>query len=104
VSDLAETVLGLIRTRAEVWRWRVADEHGRRMHEAVATLQKAAETEDPVVVLAVAQKAIASALKVIMRADDSSGIIGDACRALIELHPTIAARDSHPPRSSSTGC
>jgi hypothetical protein len=74
------------------------------MHEAVALLQKAAETEDPVVVLAVAQKAIASALKVIMRADDSSGIIGDACRALIELHPTIAARDSHPPRSSSTGC
>jgi hypothetical protein len=28
----------------------------------------------------------------VMRADDSSGIIGDACRALLDLHPVVAAR------------
>ena len=40
---------------------------------------------------AVTHKALASAIKVIARADDSSGIIGDACRRLLELHPTVAA-------------
>ena len=36
---------------------------------------------------AVTHKALTSAIKVIARADDSSGIIGDACRRLLELHP-----------------
>jgi len=87
VTALADAVLPLIRTRAEVWRWNVADAHGARMHEAVTALREAAETENPTVVFAVTQKAIASALRVIMRADDSSGIIGDACRDLLDLHP-----------------
>ncbi len=56
------------------------------MHEAVAILRQATEDDDPSDVFAVTQRAIASALKVIMRADDSSGIIGDACRDLLELH------------------
>ncbi len=66
------------------------------MHEAVVILEEASDTEDPAVVLAVTQKAIASALKVIMRADDSSGIIGDACRALLDLHPKVAAAAKPP--------
>jgi tetratricopeptide (TPR) repeat protein len=96
VSTLAEAVLPLIRTRADLWRWSAANEHGRQMQEAAAILQDAAETKDPGVVFAVTQKAIASALKVIMRADDSSGIIGDACRALLDLHPKVAARAKPP--------
>jgi hypothetical protein len=62
------------------------------MHEAVAILRQAAEHDDPADVFAVTQRAITSALKVIMRADDSSGIIGDACYDLLELHPIAAAR------------
>jgi hypothetical protein len=96
MSDLAEAVLPLIRTRADLSRWSAANEHGRQMHEAVTILRQAADTEDPAVVFPVTQKAIASALKVIMRADDSSGIIGDACRALLDLHP-IAAERAKPP-------
>jgi tetratricopeptide (TPR) repeat protein len=96
VTDLAGAVLPLIRTRADVWRWSVANDHGRRMHEAVSVLTRAAETEDPAVVLAVTQKAIASALTVIMRADDSSGIIGAACRELLDLHPRVAAQATPP--------
>ena len=61
------------------------------MHDAVAILEAAAETDDPADVFAVTQKAIDAALKVIMRADDSSGIIGDACAALLDLHPRAAA-------------
>ena len=96
VSELAEAVLPLIRTRADLWRWSAADEHGRQMHDAVTILEEAAETDDPAVVFAVTQTAIASAVKVIMRADDSSGIIGDACRALLDLHPEVAARAKPP--------
>lgn len=62
------------------------------MQDAVDVLEAAAEREDPAAVFAVTQKAIASALNVIMRADDSSGTIGDACRALLDLHPKAAAR------------
>lgn len=91
MTTLADAVLPLIRTRADVWRYNVANAHGARMHEAVAILRQAVENDDPAEVLAVTQRAIASALKVIMRADDSSGIIGDACRDLLELHPVVAA-------------
>ncbi|VEG47505.1 DUF6880 family protein [Mycolicibacterium chitae] len=92
MTALADTVLPLIRTRSDVWRWNIANAHGSRMHEAVAILQQAADHGDPAEVFTVTQRAIASALKVIMRADDSSGIIGDACRELLELHPVAAAR------------
>lgn len=96
MSQLADTVLPLIRTRAQVWRWSVANQQGRQMLDAVEILEAAAETDDPADVFAVTQKAIASALKVIMRADDSSGIIGSACRQLLDLHPKVAAR-ARPP-------
>ncbi len=98
MTTLADAVLPLIRTRADVWRWNVANAHGARMHEAVAILRHAVEDDDPAEVFAVTQRAIASALKVIMRADDSSGIIGDACRDFLELHPIVAAR-AHPAAS-----
>jgi hypothetical protein len=96
VPELADTVLPLIRTRADLWRWSASNAHGAQMHEAVQLLRDAAETEDPTTVLAVTQRAIASSMSVIMRADDSSGIIGDACRALLDLHPLAAARAKPP--------
>ncbi|MBA3489254.1 MAG: hypothetical protein H0T78_06865, partial [Longispora sp.] len=98
MTALAETALTMLRTRADLHRWSAANAHGAQMHDAVAILESAAETEDPATVFTVTQKAIASALKVIMRADDSSGIIGDACRNLLELHPKMAAR-ANPPTS-----
>jgi hypothetical protein len=66
------------------------------MHDAVDALDSAVGTSDPSEVLTVCQKAIASAITVIIRADDSSGIIGDAIRRLLELHPQAAAA-AHPP-------
>jgi hypothetical protein len=38
VSELADAVLPLIRTRADLWRWSAANEHGRQMQDAVVTL------------------------------------------------------------------
>jgi hypothetical protein len=96
VTTLADAVLPLIRTRAELYRWGAANAHGRQMHEAVDILDRAAATEDPATVLAVVNKAIASAISVIAKADDSSGIIGDACRRLLAMHPVVACRARMP--------
>jgi hypothetical protein len=90
VTALADQVLPLIRTRADLHRFGAANRHGWQMHEAVDALEAAAETADPTEAYAVAHKALASAVKVIARADDSSGIIGDACRRLLALHPRLA--------------
>lgn len=89
-SSLGDIVLPLIRTRTDLWRWGTANAHGRRMHEGIDILEASTPTADPVEVYAVTDKALASAIKVVARADDSSGIIGDACRRLLTLHPTAA--------------
>lgn len=91
VNTLADAVLPLIRTRSDLHRYSAANAHGYDMHEAVDSLQAAIPTTDPAEIYAVTHKALASSLKVIARADDSSGIIGDACRRLLELHPRAAA-------------
>lgn len=89
-SRLADAVLPLIRTRADLHRWSAANAHGDQMHDAVDVLEHALGSEDPATVYAVTHRALASATKVIARADDSSGIIGDACRRLLDLHPKAA--------------
>ncbi|KPN46771.1 hypothetical protein AN933_25675 [Mycobacterium intracellulare subsp. chimaera] len=61
------------------------------MHAALDILETALPTADPAEAYSVTHKALGSAIKVIARADDSSGIIGDACRRLLALHPKVAA-------------
>lgn len=91
VTGLADAVLPQIRTRSDLHRWSTANAHGAQMHAAVDVLEAAVGTHAPAEVLTVTQKAIASAVTVILRADDSSGIIGDAVRRLLRLHPQVAA-------------
>lgn len=90
-TSLADTVLPLIRTRADVYRYSAANQHGGQMHDAIDILEAAIPTTDPAEVHTITHKALTSAIKVIARADDSAGIIGDACRRLLELHPRTAA-------------
>jgi hypothetical protein len=97
-ENVGEVVLGLIRTRADLHRQGAANAHGRQMHEAVDLLQNAAGSVDPAALLAVVEKAVTSAVRVVLRADDSSGIIGDAIRDLLELH-TQAASQARPSAS-----
>jgi hypothetical protein len=92
VGNLGETVLGLIRTRSDLSRWNAANAHGRQMHEAVDLLRDAAGTHDAAGLLAIVEKAINSAIRVVLRADDSSGIIGDAIRDLLRLHAQLASQ------------
>ena len=111
MTSLADTVLPLVRTRADLHRWSAANDHGRQMHGAIDVLEAAIPTTDPAEVYAGVHAALASAVKVIARADDSSGIIGDACHRLLTLHPRAAASAGVAPSnvvdwmmsSSSTG-
>lgn len=89
-TGLADRVLPLIRTRNDLHRWSAANAHGRDMHVGVDILQQDT-VAGPAERYAVTHKALAGAIKVIARADDSSGIIGDACRRLLDLHPRAAA-------------
>lgn len=91
MSFLGNEVLPLIRTRADLHRWHAANAHGSQMHQGIDILEAARPSVDPVEVHKVTHAALASAIKVIARADDSSGIIGDACRRLLALHPRTAA-------------
>ncbi len=91
VTSLADQVLPLIRTRADIHRWSASNAHGAQMHHAIDILEDAIPTVEPTEAYAVVHKALASSIRVIARADDSSGIIGDACRRLLELHPRLAA-------------
>lgn len=91
MTSLADTVLPRIRTRSDLSRRSAANQHGREMHDAIDTIEAALPATDPAEIYAVVLAALASAIKVIARADDSSGIIGDACRRLLALHPSVAA-------------
>jgi hypothetical protein len=91
MSSLADTVLPLIRTRADLSRWGTANAHGSDMHRAIDALEAARPSTNPAEFYSVVHAALTSAVKVIARADDSSGIIGDACRRLLDLHPRAAA-------------
>lgn len=99
MSDLAETVLPLVRTRSHLSNGTTVRAHGRKMHRAARILEKAYldETVDAAEVFAVTQQALAASLKVSMRADDSSGIIGDAITKLVQLHPRAAFAAGAPP-------
>lgn len=90
MGSLADEVLPLVRTRAGLHRWGAANSYGYSAHEAVARLSEAAQTQPAAEVLAVTQRALASALKASARADDSSGIIGAAIYDLLALHAALA--------------
>lgn len=91
VATLADIVLPFIRTRADLHRWSAANAHGSEMHRSIDALEAARATTDPAEFHSVVHAALTSAIKVIARADDSSGIIGDACHRLLEVHPQSAA-------------
>jgi hypothetical protein len=111
VTSLADAVLPLIRSRAGVSRWSAANAQGRQMHEAVDLVESAILTMDPAEIYAVTHKALASAIKVIARADDSSGTMGDACRRLLEvpamrpaMRPAVPAGGDWRPGPTSLFC
>ncbi|AWB80995.1 hypothetical protein C3B44_00385 [Corynebacterium yudongzhengii] len=97
-ESLADQVLPLIRTKErDLWEYGRSNEQGRRMLEGLDILEEAAaqisKPHPPYPaeeVFDVAHRALNSAVRVLARADDSAGIIGDAVRGLLALHPQLA--------------
>ncbi|MDO5678317.1 MAG: hypothetical protein Q4G35_12515 [Propionibacteriaceae bacterium] len=96
-ADLSDIVLNTIRTRRDLHRWRDSNQHGEDMHSAIDVLEAHRTGTDPKMFFQITQKALMSSLRVIMRADDSSGIIGSAVDRLLELHPSAALAAQTPP-------
>lgn len=103
MTALADAALPLIRTRSDLYRWSAANAPGQKMHEAVDILEAAIPTTNPVEGHTVTHQSLVSAIRVIARADDSSGIIGDACRRLLELDRRRLQPRVRRSASSSTG-
>ena len=98
-ATIAETALPYFRTRnADLWRWRAANEYGRDARMGVALLEEAVEAHGAAEVFPVVKRAIASTVTAILHADDSSGIIGDAIRSLLDLHARLACEAKPPAR------
>ena len=90
MGSLADEVFPLVRTRADLHRWGAANDYGHGVHQAAELLRQAAATLPTAEVLGVTQRALASTLRVIARADDSSGIIGAGIKDLLVLHAELA--------------
>ncbi len=96
---LAEDVLPFFRTRnSELWHWRAANAYGNDAYEGLAILEEAVEEGRAAEVYPVVVKAIASTVRAILRADDSSGIIGDVIHRLLALHALLAGEVKPPAR------
>lgn len=89
--ELEQLVLPPFRVRADLHRWSAANAQGALMHGALDELERAQDSTEPAAFFRIVQKALMSSLRVIFRADDSSGVIGDAVRRLLGLHPVAAA-------------
>ena len=87
---LKRDILPMFRTRSGFLRWSEANAYGAEAHHGVDELREAATSGGASMALPYAQKAIASTKRAIIRADDSSGIIGDAVHRLLELHAELA--------------
>jgi hypothetical protein len=95
-TGLAEAMLPRFRAGPEVERWDAADAHGAAMQAAVDELRARLPGADPAELLDVVQRAIRASIAVRSRADDSSGVIGDALVDLLDLQAE-AAREAQPP-------
>ncbi len=89
-AELKRDILPMFRAGSRFLSWREADDFGREAHSGVDELNAAAASGGAELVLPYVQKAIASTKRAIMRADDSSGVIGDVVYRLLELHAELA--------------
>ncbi|WP_448006166.1 DUF6880 family protein [Agromyces bauzanensis] len=96
-QSLKRDILPLFRSRSRYLTYWQANAYGSEAHGGVDELRAAAASGGPALVMPYVQKAIASTKRAIMWADDSSGVIGDVVRRLLELHAELATLAPPPP-------
>ncbi|MGV4323241.1 DUF6880 family protein [Trueperella pyogenes] len=106
-SPLADLVLPYFRTNSRnLWQWSAANAHGESMfngldiiESAIAELNNSPRpTYSGAQIFDVIHRALNSSMRVLLRADDSSGIIGEAIQALLNLHARMAVFSTKTPK------
>ncbi|HEX3678297.1 MAG TPA: hypothetical protein VHU90_01100, partial [Galbitalea sp.] len=84
-----KAILQLFRTRRELIRWRDVDQYANLAQSGVDAIRDAAEQWGAAALIPTTQKAIASTVRAILRADDSNGVIGTVIDDLLQVHAEL---------------
>ncbi|WP_104082193.1 hypothetical protein [Cryobacterium sp. Y11] len=99
VDNLAQArtrILAMFRTRRELIRWDAVSEYVGEAFAGVGELRAAVETWGSAGLIPTTEKALASVVKVVLRADDSNGEIGGLAYELLSLHAELC--NDEPPK------
>lgn len=88
---LKADVMPLFRTRRDLHWGGASNEYAGQAYEGARALRQLAADAGAAPVLPYVQRAIGSMVRVVLRADDSSGAIGSIIRDLLELHAEVAS-------------
>lgn len=89
-------------TRRDMWDWGAVNQYAFEAELGVALLADMAEDYGAKGVVPVVQKAITSTFVVLMRADDSNGVIQSVIEELLSLHATLCREGAPSPATLST--
>ncbi len=89
-TDDLQAALASFRTRSsELWNWRAVYRYTDEAEQGVGELTGLARLHGAAITIPYVEKAIASAFRVLMRADDSNGGIQIVIQELLELHQQL---------------
>ena len=95
--DIPNVLASFRTTRRDLWDWRKVQDYAFEAEQAVPLLADMAEDYGAVGVIPVVQKAISSTFRVLMRCDDSGGLIQLVIQDLLTLHAELCAQSPPPP-------
>ncbi len=95
--DIPNVLASFRTTRRDPWDWRAVQDYAFEAEQAVPLLADMADDYGAEGVIPVVQKAITSTFRVLMRADDSGGLIQLVIQDLLTLHAELCAQSPPPP-------
>jgi hypothetical protein len=95
--DIPNVLASFRTTRRDLWDWRAVQDYAFEAEQAVPLLADMADDYGAEGVIPVVQKAITSTFRVLMRADDSGGLIQLVIQDLLTLHAELCAQSPPPP-------
>ncbi|MDO8381634.1 MAG: hypothetical protein Q7T17_01420 [Microbacterium sp.] len=100
--DIPNVLASFRTTRRDMWNWRAVQDYAFEAEQAVPLLADMADDYGAEGVIPVVQKAISSTFRVLMRADDSGGLIQSVIQELLTLHAELCSQ-SPPAPATLTG-
>ncbi|QKJ20514.1 DUF6880 family protein [Microbacterium hominis] len=100
--DIPNVLASFRTTRRDMWDWRSVQNYAFEAEQGVSLLADMADDYGAEGVIPVVQKAIASTFRVLMRADDSGGLIQLVIQELLNLHAELCTQ-SPPAPATLTG-